>query len=118
MSDQEVAIIQNILMVLVQVAIPPLIAWSIAEFKAWRKQQLQNETWRTVEKAVADAVAAAEQLGLTDQLEEYGEAKLDVACRFVEARLVAAGVPLDIDQYTDAIRAMIEAEVRRQFPSG
>mgnify|MGYP001060248335 CR=1 FL=1 len=62
------------------------------------------------------AVGAAEQLGLTGQLEAYGESKLDVAIKFVEAQLAAAGVPLDVDEYADAIRAMIEAEVHEKFP--
>lgn len=117
MSEQEAAILQNVLMVLVKVAIPPLLVWAISEFKAWRKQQADNEAWMRVEWAVQDAVAAAEQLGLTDQLEAYGNDKLKAAFSFVEARLAASGVALNLDVYADAIRAMIEAEVNRQFPS-
>lgn len=115
MSDQEVAIIQTVIMWLIRVSIPPLIAWAITEFKAWREAQADNEAWQKVELAVIDAVAAAEQLGLTGQLTEYGSDKLEVAISLVEAQLAAAGIPLDVDQYADAIRAMIEAEVHRQF---
>lgn len=117
MSQEEVAILQNVVMVLIQVAIPPLLVWGISEAKAHLEKLRQRGDWWQVEAAVERAVAAAEQLGLTEQLADYGDAKLDVAIGFVEAQLAAAGVALDIDQYADAIRAMIEAEVKKQFPS-
>jgi len=116
MTEQELAIVQKMVLVLIQVCIPPLLAWAIAEAKRRVEQLRKQEQWRQVFWAVESAVAAAEQLGLTNQLSAYGESKLDVALRFVEAQLTAAGVPLDMDEYADAIRAMIEAEVVNQFP--
>lgn len=116
MSQEEVAILQNVMMVLVEVAIPPLLIWGISELKRHLEELRQREEWGQVEAAVERAVGAAEQLGLTGQLAEYGEGKFDAAVQFVEAQLAAAGVPLDVDQYADAIRAMIEAEVKKQFP--
>jgi len=98
------------------VCIPPLLAWAITEAKRYIDQLREQEEWKRVFWAVTSAVGAAEQLGLTGQLEKYGESKLNVAIRFVEAQLAAAGVPLDVDEYADAIRAMIEAEVREKFP--
>jgi len=114
-TGQEVEIVQNVLMVLIQVAIPPLLLWGLAELKRHFESLRQRDEWYQVEMAVSRAVTAAEQLGLTDQLTQYGEQKLDVAIQFVEAQLAAAGVPLDVDVYADAVRAMIEAEVQRQF---
>lgn len=116
MTEQELAILQKIVLVLIQVCIPPLLAWAIAEAKRYIDQLREQEEWKRVFWAVGSAVGAAEQLGLTGQLEAYGETKLDVAISFVEAQLAAAGVPLDVDEYSDAIRAMIEAEVREKFP--
>lgn len=116
MTEQEFAILQKIVLVLIQVCIPPLIAWAIAEAKRYTDQLRKQEEWKRVFWAVESAVVAAEQLGLTGQLEKYGESKLDVAISFVEAQLAASGVPLDVDEYADAIRAMIEAQVHDQFP--
>lgn len=111
----EVAILQDVIMVVIQVSLPVLLAWGLAELKRFLGQMRKSNDWSTVEWAVSRAVAAAEQLDLTDQLAEYGEGKLDVAIKLIEAQLAAAGVPLDIDQYEQAVRAMIEAEVKRQF---
>lgn len=116
MTEQELAILQKIVLVLIQICIPPLLAWAIAEAKRYIDQLREQEEWKRVFWAVTSAVGAAEQLGLTGQLETYGDSKLNVAIAFVEAQLAAAGVPLDVDEYADAIRAMIEAEVREKFP--
>jgi len=116
MSEQELQILEKIIMVVLQVAIPPLLAWGIAELKRWVDHVRDQDEWQHVFWAVRAAVSAAEQLDLTGQLAEYGESKLQVAIGFVEAQLAAAGIPLDVDQYADAIRAMIEDEVRLQFP--
>ena len=117
MSEQELAMLQNVIMVLIQVLIPPLLAWGLVELKRYLDLLRQTEQWAFIEQAVKTAVEAAEQLGLTDQLSEYGNEKLDVAIQFVESQLAARGVPLDLDKYADVIRAMIEAEVERQFPN-
>jgi len=116
MTEQELAILQKVVLVLIQVCIPPLLAWAIGEAKRAIDQLRKEEDWRRVFWAVDAAVSAAEQLGLTGQLEAYGKTKLDVAIALVEAQLAAAGVPLDVDEYADAIRAMIEAEVHDKFP--
>jgi biopolymer transport protein ExbB/TolQ len=113
MGQQELEILQKVILVVLQLAIPPLLAWGIAEARRWIELQRKRDDWWKVEAAVRNAVEAAEQLGLTKQIANYGEAKLETAIEFIEAQLDAAGVPLDIDQYSDAIRAMIEAEVKR-----
>jgi len=115
-TEQELAILQKVVLVLIQVCIPPLLAWAIAEAKRAIDELRSQEDWRRIFWAVDAAVSAAEQLGLTGQLEAYGKTKLDVAIALVEAQLAAAGVPLDVDEYADAIRAMIEAEVHDKFP--
>lgn len=117
MDEQVWGIVQKALLLVIQLTIPPLIAWAIAEFKQWREAQA-DETWFFVlESVVRDAVTAAEQLGLTDQLGAFAGDKLGYAIKYVERALEARGFPIDLDPYIDVIRGMIEAEVKRQFPS-
>jgi hypothetical protein len=120
MDEQVLEIAQKAVMLVIQLAIPPLIAWGIAEFKRWREEQARerdDENWFFIlESVVRDAVTAAEQLGLTDQLSEFAESKLDYAIAYVEQALTAHGYAIDLDPFLDVIRGMIEAEVRRQFP--
>ena len=71
--SKEFEILQNVIMVVLQVAIPPLLAWGLSELKKYLDQLRQSKNWEHVEWAVQTAVQAAEQLGLTDQLSEYGE---------------------------------------------
>lgn len=111
----ELELIQALLMVVIQVVIPPLLVIALAELRRHLARLQEHDNWYQVEMAVERAVAAAEQLELAGKLGEYGEHKLNVAIDFVEAQLAAAGVPLDVGMYADAIRAMIEAEVKRQF---
>jgi hypothetical protein len=117
MSGEGLGILQKSLLVVIEVAVPVLLAWGVAELKVHLKRVRQRDEWWVIEEAVSRAVTAAEQLGLTDELEEWGETKLDAALLFVERELAARGVPLDLHEYAEVIRAMIEAEVRRQFPN-
>lgn len=115
MGEMELELIQALLMVVIQVVIPPLLVIGVAALKGYLERLQEHDNWYQVDLAVERAVAAAEQLELAGKLEEYGEEKFDVAVGFVEAQLAAAGVPLEVGAYADAIRAMVEAEVRRQF---
>ena len=111
----ELGIVENVVMLVIRLAVPALLGLALGEFKRWRDQQAKESAWWELERVVGDAVAAAEQLGLTDQLEAYGGDKLAYATEQVELRLATMGLPLDLDQYGDVIRGMIEAEVKRQF---
>jgi len=115
-STPWIEIAQKAIMVVIQLAIPPLLAWAIAQFKKWREERAQDTWFWVLEGVVRDAVAAAEQLGLTGQLSQLAESKLDYAIDYVERALEARGFPIDLDPYVDVIRGMIEAEVNRQFP--
>lgn len=116
MSEEMVQIVQKAVMVLVQLAVPPLLAFLIGQLRQWIELRRQESWWRALEVAVRDAVAAAEQLGLTDQLEALADSKLQYAIDYVERQMALKGIPVDLDPYIDVIRGMIEAEVRRQFP--
>ena len=117
MDEQVLEIVQKSVLLVIQLAIPPLLAWAIAEFKQWREAQADESWFFVLESVVRDAVAAAEQLGLTDQLGAFAGDKLGYAIKYVERSLEARGFPIDLDPYFDVIRGMIEAEVKRQFPS-
>lgn len=117
MSEETLEILQNIVLLVLQLAIPPLLALIATAVRRWIETR-ENERWfQVLRDVVADAVAAAEQLGLSGQLSEFAESKLDYAIAYVEQALAAAGYPVDLDPFIDVIRGMIEAEVRRQFPS-
>jgi hypothetical protein len=103
-------------MVLIELAVPALLAWAATWFKRQREEMLNQRWYQILEKVVRDAVAAAEQLELTGAIEEFAESKLDYAIQYVERAMASQGIPLDIDPFVDVIRGMIEAEVRRQFP--
>lgn len=111
-----VSIAQKAIMVLVQLTIPPLLAFALAEFKRWQAERADQGWYRVLQDIVRDAVAAAEQLGLTEELAEVGQTKLDYAIAYVERSLRAHGFPIDLAPYVDVIRGMIEAEVQRQYP--
>jgi len=115
MSELELGIVENLVMLVIQLLVPALLGLALGEFRRWREQQAEDSAWWRVEEAVQDAVAAAEQLGLSGQLETYAGDKLAYATEQVEGRLAAMGLPLDLDPYGEVIRGMIEAEVRRQF---
>jgi hypothetical protein len=118
LTEEEVILIQKFGLVVIEVGLPVLLAWGLAMWKQQLQRARQWQDWYKVEQAVHRAVKAAEQLGLTEDLTQYGEGKLDAAIRFVEAQLAAQGVPLDVDEHADAIRSMIEAAVKEQFPKG
>jgi hypothetical protein len=114
----EIAILQNIILVLIQVSVPVLLAFALAEWKRGRAELQKRQDWQQVEAIVSRAVQAAEQLGLSDQLADYAESKLDAAIRLAEAELTARGLPLDVDEFATAIRSLIESEVNRMNNGG
>lgn len=111
-----VGILEKVIMLVVKLAVPPLLVWALSEFKRWREQQLDHDLYWRLDAIVRSAVAAAEQLGLTEQIEDVGEVKLACAIDYVERALEAWGIPIDVDPCVDVILGMIEAEVNRQFP--
>lgn len=115
-STEELEIIQKVILVILQVAIPPLVAYVLTQWKKRLAVLESDETWIKVQEAVADAVCAAEQLGLTGQLEQYANSKLEFAIAAAEKFLEVQGIRLDLDEPATVLRTLIEAEVNRQFP--
>jgi len=113
MNEQQFDLVSKILLVLLQVALPPFVAYLVTLFNKWQTQLHQREDWEFIQQAVKTAVYAAEQLGLDEDLQMYGERKLEYAIQAVERMLVARGINMDIEGYTELIRDMIEAALKQ-----
>lgn len=108
-------VVDAVALVFLQVAVPPLLAFGLSQLKRWIDERREERWMVTLGGIVRDAVAAAEQLGLSGQLEQFARDKLRYAVEYVQQAAAAHGIPLDVARYMDVIRGMIEAEVRRQF---
>jgi len=86
-----------------------LIGWIVYEFRQWRKANQTSQQWLEFEEFVRRTVMAAEQLGLSEELAQFAETKLDYAVAQAEQWLDSRGIALDLEQ----VRVMVESEVRR-----
>lgn len=74
----------------------------------------KKEHWYALVHEFAEtAVAAAEQLGLTGQLEELASGKYNYAIGLMEAMLQDNGIKMDLDVPMSYLQAILEAEVNR-----
>lgn len=109
--NQEV--LTNIVLVLIS-TFGPVIALYLGNLVRESHMRAKREHWYALVAEFAHtAVAAAEQLGLTDQLEGLASSKFDYALGQVETMLMANGIKLNIDVPLSYIKAIIEAEVNR-----
>jgi len=106
----EWVIANKIILVLLAVALPSVCAWLVLQFKQLQATR-DAEQWYQVWEAVNTAVKAAEQLGLGNDLEEWGNSKLDYAVAFVEEYLEARQIKIDVQEIYLVIRGMIESDV-------
>ena len=118
LTPAEWQIVQNLIMVVIMVGAPVAIAYLVSQVAMVIDffKNTQDAKWMLVREAVRSAVLAAEQLGLTEQLGEWGNDKFSYALAFVQDYLDAQGIKIDLGDYIDVITGMIEAEVLRQFP--
>lgn len=112
----ELVILQKVVLVFIQIAIPPTVAFVLNEWKRQRAELRKHRLWLAVERAAMNAVAAAEQLGLTGDIADYADSKLEYALDAAENFLALQGIRVDVDPWGETLRALIEAEVNRQFP--
>jgi hypothetical protein len=97
-------------------ALAPLIA-SVVFAILWRgyqfiKARLSVTQYQFLEYLVTTAVQAAEQTGLSNQIQNTGKAKKDFAIRQVMELLTARGYS-DVAKYVPQIETLIEAAVNR-----
>lgn len=118
MSDAEWALTDGAIDVLIAVGISALIAFVISKAHGvyLNIKNSTDERWYAIRAAVEAAVEAAEQIGLDGRLKDYATDKFELAKGLVQAQLDARGIKLDFEKYADAIAALIESEVHRQFP--
>lgn len=103
-------IANKMILVVIAVLLPPFCAWLVLQFKRlWATRD--SEQWTEVWWAVDTAVKAAEQMGLHNDLAEWGNSKLKYAVDFVEKYLNARNIKIDVQEIYIVIRGMIEAEV-------
>lgn len=108
------ALVQRALEVGLAVFLPSVIAVIAAYIRSVIKEVQRDRDFAFLLHAVSYAVDAAEKLGITGELEQFAETKLEYAIALVEAQLVARGIELDLDGPVDIIRGLIEAELQRK----
>jgi hypothetical protein len=98
-------------MVIVSTFGPALAAYLVYLYRQGQ-ERLKKEHWYAMAAEFArTAVLAAEQLGLTKQIEEYACSKYDYAIGYVKMMLAKNGIKADLDIPLNALEMMIEAEV-------
>lgn len=118
MSDFEWDVISKIVLMLIEVIVPPLLVIAIRQFTRWLNMIQQRDDWEFIQQSVWTAIHAAEQLGLTGDLEQYAAEKLEFATAMVNEMLAQRGIKIDVNEHADLIRGMIEAALREvDFPN-
>lgn len=108
------AVIQTILVIVIQMLLPVVLGLSVVWIKAqWEKVKLQIgvEEYAFAENLVRQFVLAAEQAGLIGMITDAGEEKKKMVIAMLEAELVKHNISLDID----VIDALIESIVYQEF---
>jgi len=104
-------LLTTVLMVLVSTFGPALAVYLVYLYRQGQ-ERIKKEHWYMMAADFArTAVLAAEQLGLTGEIEEFAKTKYNYAIRWMEDMLTANGIKVDLDIPLDMLKAMIEAEV-------
>ena len=106
-------LINQVILLVISIGLTLLLRWLFDDVLKALVDQYRvrvNESVRyEIDELVSTAVHAAEQLGITGELEKMGKDKLDYALDFLAAEFERRGIDLDMT----AIRALVEAEVKR-----
>ena len=105
------ALLQNLLMAFAPVIASLVAAWLIAQIKLiWAKAKAARpDVIDTLEWAARTAVAAAEQAGAAQLIDDKKEYAMAVA----DAWLRAKGLDLDLDMISAAVEAAVWQEINR-----
>ena len=111
-------ILEKILVIAIGVVLPPVLVIVANEARKVSNAlvvRIQGEigvnNYNFLMSMVDEAVHAAEQLGLTDMIENEGQAKKKFALEYVQSKLDASGIDIDVNE----IDAAIEAAVNKAF---
>lgn len=122
MSEFWQTVLMKVLDVLIPLLVPALLAFVGAYVaKVWKMfKDSKPDIAYAIENAAEFAVKAAEQMGLTEQLTDWADSKLDYAIDMAERYLAEQGFNnIDLDVIRAAIeRAVIEYFPKKQIESG
>lgn len=108
-------ILQSVLELIITTLVSALLAVAIGAVREWWKAQKTGKYAREMQVVlgvVSQAVAAAEQLGISGQLADFASDKLAYALNLADQLLIERyGIDLDMDH----LRMLIEAQVRESF---
>lgn len=108
-------IVEKVILVVITVGLPLFLNWllgpALTALVAYYEARVDEKLRYELADLVNTAVQAAEQLGLTGQLEAMGKQKFDYAMDLVDAELKERGLNIDLK----LIQAMIEAQVKQAF---
>lgn len=108
-------LINQVILLVISIGLPLLLRWLLDDVVvaavAYYKSKVDTNTQAVIEDIVYTAVQAAEQMGMTGELKRMGLEKLQYALDYADAELCRHGIDLDMQ----AIRAMIEAQVKQVF---
>ena len=114
-------ILQTILMVIINVALPVVL---VAVIKWVRlkidevKSKIDTQTLSIVNTLAMQLVLAAEQSGLKDQLLQEGAAKKEWVIAQLSQSLAEKGIHMDIQALSNAIEAAVYEAFKQSKPSG
>lgn len=113
-------IIEKVIVIAIGVVLPPVLAllavYANRVSAALVKRiegEIGTQNFELLKSMAQEAVHSAEQLGLTDMIENVGEQKKAYAMRYMQDMLASRGVQINLNE----IDAAIEAAVNKTFPS-
>jgi len=102
------------LAVLLPIVLAFVASWLRGVLQVWQSEfesRVGERRAYQINGIVSAAVAAAEQVGLKQDLADISAFKLDAALDFAQRLLTDNGIQLDLN----ALQALVEAEVMNQF---
>jgi hypothetical protein len=111
-------IIMLTLEVLISVLLPVVLGVAVVEGRKISlavqeriRGEIGEQQYAMMSAVVADAVAAAEQYGLSEKIKNLGESKKEFAMAYAQRELNEAGINIDLNR----LDASIEAAVNQTF---
>jgi LL-H family phage holin len=111
-------ILEQIIVIAIGVILPPVLALLTVyanritnALVARIEGEIGAKNFELLRSMAEEAVRAAEQMGLSDKIENVGEEKKRFALRYLQDRLDASGIKIDINE----LDAAIEAAVQKAF---